>query len=385
MPHFPLITAETRDLSDQVFSQLVERAKQLKTVSPDVELIPLHIGETVGPKLTTFEKVDSGKFTYAPPTGDPALLKALDERFRPLGYEPKNIQVSSGATPGLSHVAEAIVSAGDEVILPAPFWPLIRGIFKKRGAQVREIAGFMEMDPEAMIRALNETFNPKTVALYLNNPHNPTGTVLTEAQLDAIIAWAQEKKIWVITDEVYEDIYFSDTKPPSFFDPSRLPLIQEQLIAAFSFSKSYGIAGSRVGWVLSKAAASSIRACQTYSTYSSPRYMQDVCLQMMKQPHLLQEMRDECKVRAQLASEILGLKMPEGGTFLFFDLLPYGYTDAMPFLERCVDQGVLLTPGLSCGEAYRSWVRLCYTVTTRDLLTRGLGIVKKNMVKKNMR
>jgi N-succinyldiaminopimelate aminotransferase len=119
--------------------------------------------------------------------------------------DPECLQVMPGATAGLAVAVAALLAPGDELVLPSPFWPLIRGIVASRGCDPVEVPFFTRLsepgfDPEA---ALERAVTPRTAAIYLNDPNNPTGRVLPPEVLDAVARVARRHDLWVIADVAY--------------------------------------------------------------------------------------------------------------------------------------------------------------------------------------
>ena len=306
--------------------------------------------------------------TYAAPHGEPALLDSVRERLAgrsPFPVERGCIQITAGATSGISVACQTILDPGDEVLLPSPFWPLIRGIIASRGAVPVQIAFFTRLDepgfdPEA---ALEAAVTPRTAAIYLNTPHNPTGRILTEAQVEAFARVARRHDLWLLADEAYEDLWYGEDAPAPAWAREDL---RERAVAFHTFSKSYGMAGARVGYAHGPAALMErVRGVTTHQVYCAPRPMQFAALAALREgagwPAEARRLYAEAGRRAARA---LGLPEPQAGIFLFFDASPWsgGERDALPFLERCLDAGVLLSPGISSGEHYASWARICFTV-----------------------
>lgn len=370
MPRFASPSATTATLSTGVFSGLGERAR-----SHTGPLYPLHVGDTwrepwKGGRVENLAPADHPLlYTYAPVQGEPSLLAAARDKIaRRSGrlIDPEALCVVSGATSGLSVVAQTILDPGDEVLLPAPFWPLIRGIIASRGATPVQVPLWDRLaDPGFDLEAtLERAITPRTVALYLNSPHNPTGGMLTPDLAAACARIARRHDLWVLSDEVYEDLYYGDTPPEPLW--ARDDLI-DRAIVVHSLSKAYGYAGARVGYAHGpRAVMQAVRATQTFQVYCAPRPMQLGAARLIAHADdWLAETRELYREAADKTARAFGVATPAGGTFLFVDAarwLPPGVSDAMPFLERCLDEaGVLLTPGLSSGDAYATWVRLCFT------------------------
>jgi N-succinyldiaminopimelate aminotransferase len=278
----------------------------------------------------------------------------------------------SGATGGLSVVCETVLEPGDEVLLPAPYWPLIRGCIASRSATPVEIPffdriGSSDFDPE---RALEEQITDRTAAVYVNTPHNPTGRALPRDVVDVVARVALRHNLWILCDETYEELWYGDGP----YEPvwGRFD-VQPNAIAVHTMSKAYGLAGARVGWAHGpEEVVQKLRGVQTFQTYCAPRPMQFGAARTLREgDRWLAEARRLYRHSGNAAADALGIPHPEGGTFLMFDASPYLRPEdetCMPFLERCLEAGVMLTPGGSCGGDYARWARLCFTsVPPEDL------------------
>jgi N-succinyldiaminopimelate aminotransferase len=379
MPRSPHVARSAQQLSDRVFSRLALLAKERgKPVHP------LHVGDTyLEPLAAAMAEAQRTAeqprlHNYAPVQGEPMLLDAIDAHLsRRAGYavDRERVQVVSGATAGLSVVSEALLDPGDEVILPSPFWPLIRGIIQKRGAVAVEVPLFHRAaDPDFDVEtALEAAVTPNTAALYLNSPHNPTGAILSDAQIAAFARVAARHDLWVLSDEVYESLALFGDAPPTW---SRVDL-RDRTVAVHSVSKAYGLAGSRVGFAHGPAEAmAAIRGVQTYSTYCAPRPLQRGAARvLMDGEPWLRDARATYARAAKRAADALGATVPAAGTFLHLDVRPHlrDGEDTMGFLTRCLEAGVLLTPGASTGRDFEGYVRLCFTSVPPEQLDEALA------------
>lgn len=380
MPRYPDTSSFVAELSEGVFSHLAERAK---TMTGTVH--PLHVGDTYLEPMPE-ARAEAQRcaeqpqlHTYAPVQGQPELLDAIaDKLTRRTGVRPERegLQVMAGATAGLTTVCTALLSPGDEVILPAPFWPLIRGIIRARGAVPVELPLFDRLaepgfDPAAAIEA---AVTDRTVAIYLNTPNNPTGAILSEQQLSDIGTLAERHALWVMSDEVYSDLYFGDTAPSV---PSTIASLAPRTIANYSLSKAYALAGARVGFTHGPVdVMARIRGVQTFFTYCAARPMQLCATAALDHGDgWLETTRSLYAAAARATAQTFGVPAPQAGTFLFAPTAPYrsaGQT-SMAWLERCLEAGVMLTPGSASGQAYGDWVRICFTCVAPDALDDALA------------
>ena len=256
MPRHPFVSPFAAGLSDNVFGKLAQEAR-----AQGKPFFPLHVGDThMEPLFCARAEAQTTSehallHTYAPVQGMPELLAAVERKVsRRYGIElsRESVQVMSGATAALGVVCTALLVPGDEVLLPSPFWPLIRGIIRCRGAVPVEVPLFHRLEDAAFdpMAALEAAVTDKTVALYLNTPHNPTGQVLEPALLAQLGEFAERHNLWIFSDEVYEDLAF-DAAPTALFAEPRLA---ERVVSSHSVSKAYGLAGSRIGYTHGPAA-----------------------------------------------------------------------------------------------------------------------------------
>jgi N-succinyldiaminopimelate aminotransferase len=367
MPRFPGHAGAAAGLSDRVFEQLLQKSQ-----ARDRRVYPLHVGDTYLEPLAaaraeaqrTQDRVRL--HNYSPVQGEPELIDAILEKVQRrsgVALDRACVQVMSGATAGIGVVCSALLEPGDELLLPAPFWPLIRGAARLRGARVAEVPFYTELDRTDFdpIAALEAAVTPRTAAIYLNSPHNPTGVVLPPAIVTRLIELAVRHDLWVLTDEVYEDLWY-DQPPESIWTR---PELRGRVIVTHSVSKAYGLAGARVGFAHGPADIMRvIRGVQTFYSYCAPRPMQLGAARALREGEAwLANARGLYKAAARAAVETLDLPMPQGGTFLFFDTGKYlrGGETTAGFLERCLDHGVMLTPGSASGQDFERWARLCYT------------------------
>jgi N-succinyldiaminopimelate aminotransferase len=386
MPRFPHHSKSAEGLSDRVFGHLMQRAQER-----GIKVFPLHVGDTYREPLEAARAeaqrtMDRPRLhNYSPVQGEPELLEAIKgkiARRHGVQLQTDNIQVMSGATAGLGVIATALLAPGDEMLLPSPFWPLVRGVCRFRGAVAVEVPLFTRLNEPGFdpIAALEAALTEKTAALYINSPHNPTGATLSVPVLERMVAFARQHNLWLFTDEVYEDIYFEGQAPRSIWT---LPGAAERSIVTHSVSKAYGLAGARVGFTHGpREAMQVIRGVQTFYTYCAPRPLQIGAAAALSQgDSWLAEARAEYGAAARATAEALGTPVPSGGTFLFFDLRPHlraGETP-MQLLERCVDNGVMLTPGSASGEAFDGWARVCFTSVAPAELAQALAQLKATL------
>jgi N-succinyldiaminopimelate aminotransferase len=378
MPRHPRLAAASTELSDRVYSALVEKARCLPG-----PIYPLHVGDTwleplPAARAEAQRTEDHPRLhNYAPVQGEPALLAAIQARLAArhgARVEVERLQVMPGATAGLALVAAALLDPGDEVLLPSPFWPLIRGILTTRGCAPVEVPFYARLaepafDPEG---ALESRVTERTAAIYVNSPNNPTGRVLSDEVAAAIARVAARHDLWVLSDEAYEDLAYGEPPRPLWLRED----LADRTVATHTLSKSYALAGARVGYTHGPAAAMrAVRGVQAFNSYCAARPMQFAAARALADGEdWLAMARAAYAAAARAAAAAVGASAPQAGTFLFFDARPFFRPgEALEgFLERCLSAGVLLTPGPACGRDYASWARLCFTAVPPDDLGRAL-------------
>jgi aspartate aminotransferase len=200
-------------------------------------------------KEALIQGVHDNRTHYVQTTGIPALLDLLVKKMRdkngiPIGSADE-VMVTSGGIHGVFCICQGLLEPGDEVLVPDPEWPPAQGNIACAhavpvGYPLHESLGWRP-DVDEMRRLVT----PKTRAIYVNSPSNPTGGVLTRADLEAIAALATERNLWVISDEAYEDVVFEG----EHISIASLPGMYERTIPLYTFSKTYAITGLRLAYI----------------------------------------------------------------------------------------------------------------------------------------
>lgn len=378
MPRHPRVAATSGGLSDRVYSPLADRARRMPG-----PIYPLHIGDTYleplpAARAEAQRAADHPRLhNYSPIQGEPSLLEAIRARLalrHGHRVDPECLQVMPGATTGLAVVIGSLLDPGDELLLPSPFWPLIRGIAAARGCVPVEIPFFTRLsepgfDAEAV---LERAVTPRTAALYLNSPHNPTGRILPEEVVAAAARVASRHDLWVIADEAYEELAYEAPHRPIWLRPD----LAGRTVATHTLSKSYALAGARVGFTHGPPEAMpAIRGLQAFIAFCAARPMQLGAARALAEGDAwIAEARQAYAAAGRAAAAAVGVPAPQAGTFLFFDASPFFRPgeNLGGFLERCLEAGVLLTPGPAAGRDFGTWVRLCYTAVPPGDLHRAL-------------
>ena len=381
MPRHPQLSPTVTAISGSVYSKLAQ-----KLATHQGPVYPLHVGDTwmeppTGCRMEDLRVGENpGMHRYTAPQGHPALLAAVAryvEEKSGVPTTPDNVLIAAGATGALGAAVGAMVSPGEEVLLLAPYWPLIAGIVRSfHGTPVAVPFLGRVTTPAEAVEEVERHRTERTVALYLSTPNNPSGLVIPGEVLRALVAWAAEHGLWVIADEVYEHYQFTGEHVYSRpFDP-------ERTFAAHSFSKAYGMAGNRCGYVVGPAAAmGELRKVATHTFYSTPTASQLAAVAALAGPGdaWARVAREQYRDTGSWAAARLGIPAPQGSTFLFLDVAEQldRAADGDPlddFLARCGDRGLFLAPGPSFGP-YPGHVRICFTAAPPERVKEGVEIL----------
>ncbi|MCX4527091.1 MULTISPECIES: pyridoxal phosphate-dependent aminotransferase [unclassified Streptomyces] len=288
---------------------------------------------------------------YPPGPGIPELRTAIaahQQRFYGLPYDPDTeVLVTAGATEAIAASLLALLEPGDEVIALEPFYDSYAACIAMAGA-VRVPLTLRAPDFRPDLDALRDAITPRTRLLLLNTPHNPTGTVLTPAELAAIAELAVRHDLLVITDEVYEHLVFEGSHTPL----ASLPGMRERTVTISSAGKTYSFTGWKVGWITSTPElVSAVRSVKQFLTYVSSGPFQYAVAEALALPDAYYEgLRADLAAKRDLLSDGLaaaGFRVfrPQGTYFVTTDIAPLGESDGVAFCralpERC---GVVAIP-----------------------------------------
>ena len=350
------------------------------------EIVPLHVGDTwmepfTGGRMEDLRVADHpGLHRYCETQGVGPFVDALLEKVRErnrIPCERESLLACAGATGALASAIGMLAEPGEEVLILAPFWPLIRGIVQAFRATPVEVPFYDRVDSlEGCVEAVRERITPRTVALYVSTPSNPTGRVLERSWLEALAELARSEGLWLISDEVYEDYVYQGEH---FSVASAAP---ERTLTVFSFSKAYGMAGNRVGYLVGPhEAVAAARKISTHTFYAAPTAGQWAALAALRDgAGWVEQARSLYREAGLATARALGVPPPEGSTFLFLDVASHlDERGIWGFLGDCVDDGVALAPGPSCGAEYAGWVRLCYTSAPPEVVAGAVARLARRL------
>ena len=214
------------------------------------------------------DALDKGYTKYVAAAGLPALKKAVCKKFKEdngLDYEPSQIIISNGAKHSIFNAVFATIDPGDEVIIPAPYWLTYPEVVKTCGGVPVYVEGTKENKFKITPEQLEAAITPRTKMLIFNSPCNPTGAVYSEAEVRALGAVCEKHGIYVLSDEIYERLVYTDVKPFSMAKVS--DVMYEHTITVNGVSKTYSMTGWRIGYLAApKAIAKAIDSFQSHAT-----------------------------------------------------------------------------------------------------------------------
>jgi N-succinyldiaminopimelate aminotransferase len=298
------------------------------------------------------EALRTGHNQYAPGTGVPALRQAIaahQQRFYDWELDPdREVAVTTGATEAIAAALLGLVDPGDEVIALEPYYDSYVACIQMAGGVRRPVtlrAPAFRLDVDELRAAVSE----RTRVLLLNTPHNPTGAVLSPAELQAVAEVAIEHDLVVISDEVYEHLTFDDAR---HVPVATLPDMAERTLTISSSGKTFSLTGWKIGWACGpESLVQAMMAAKQFMTYTSGAPLQPAIAAALTAPDPfftaltteLQARRDQ--LGDGLAQLGFGVHVPEGTYFLTTDIRPLSADDGMQFcLELPERAGVVAIP-----------------------------------------
>ncbi len=366
------------------------RAKQLQA-----EVVQVFDFSLVDPAFHTPEHIRAaavkamkeGHTHYTPAAGIPDLRGAVSRFYQKtygMAYRPEQVLISNGSKHSIHNALAAVVAPGDEVIIPTPYWVSYSDLVQMTGAASVLVPTTMESGFKMTPAQLRAAVTPRCKLLMLNSPGNPTGSVYTRRELEALADVVLESKLSVLSDEIYEKLIFGDAKPTCF--ASLRPELAERVITISGASKTYAMTGWRMGWALGPArvikAMADVQSQQTGCPCSVSQYAALAALEGDQE--YVEQMRREFEARRDLVCGRLAampgvrIRTPEGAFYAFFDVSAhFGRTlggrkiaDSAGFCLAALETAhVNLVPGSAFGA--EGFVRMSYAAG-RDQLIDGL-------------
>ena len=373
-----------------------------KVKEKGIKIYHLNIGqpdvETPAPFFDALRNYADKVVSYAPSGGVPSYLDAVRGYYKRIGVEltRNEILATSGGSEALQMVFATILDDGDEVIIPEPFYPNYATSVTLAGAKVRPIPtrveeGYFYADRERVEACINE----HTRAIFVTNPGNPTGTILTPDELKLMLDIAKEHDLFLICDEVYREFVYAGEP---LLSALQFPGYEQNVVVIDSISKRFSACGARVGCVISHNAefmGQAMKWCQCRLASATVDQIAAAALYHMD-PSYFDAVRDEYRLRrdtmVRKLKEIPGVicDTPRGA-FYVMCALPVDDADKfqMWLLNEFNDNNETVL--FACGEPFYATpgrgvneVRLAYTINAPDI-ARAIDILKIGIEKYNNR
>lgn len=348
------------------------RARALRAEGRDI--IELTIGEpdvATPPALiaTATRAMEAGRTTYSNGRGEPALLQALAARYtarrgRQIGTD--QILCLPGTQTVLFMVLNALVGPGDEVLVGDPAYATYEGLIAATGARMVPVPLRPEHGFRMQAADVAARITPRTRLLFLNTPHNPTGAILSRDDIAALGALAVAHDLWILSDEVYEDLVHAGA---SFASPLDDPDLAERVVVASSISKSHAAPGFRSGWCVGPAAfcARALPLAETMLFGNQPFIADMTTHAVAEGSPVAAGMAERFARRARLMADrlhgVAGLRVhqPEAGMFALIDVRATGLSGEAFATGLLESAGVAVMPGESFGAGLGGWLRVSLT------------------------
>jgi aspartate aminotransferase len=380
------VSDRLKRLSESATLAMARMSRELKAEGHDV--IALSLGE---PDFDTpdfvkdaaKEAIDNNFSHYTPVPGLPELRNAIVkklERDNGLSYTADQIVTSTGAKQSLANVCLSLLNPGDEVLLPAPYWVSYFEIIKLAEGTPVELPTSIEADFKVTPEQIEAAITPKTKILLFSTPCNPSGTVYTKEELEAIAKMLEKyPDIYVMCDEIYELINFGEPH----YSMAAIPSMKERTITVNGVSKGFAMTGWRVGYIAAPqwiaAACNKIQGQVTSATCAIAQKATEAA--MLADPSEVSYMKDAFLKRRDLMLSLLGeiegvkTNTPQGAFYIFPDVSAYfGKSDGEKVIKDsndfCMyllnDAHVALVAGAAFGTP--NCVRISYAASEEKLI-----------------
>ena len=327
-----------------------------------------------------------GHNKYTTTAGLPALREKIARSWDSYqsGMNQDNVCITMSGTNALLNLFLTLVNPGENVLLPEPYFPLYGPDVTICGGEDRYYPCKFENEFIPKVEDLQALVDENTVAILYNFPSNPTGGTLNHAQRDALLEFAKQNDLWIISDEVYDRIVF-EGEHVSFMGTG-----YDKVVLVNSFSKTFAMTGWRIGYIISTniEAMAQITKMQYYITACSNDAMQYAVLTAMEEapdyPDIIaNEFMERCEIIVERLNNMPGVEChkPKGAIYVFPKVHVEGMNSEEIALELLKD-GVLCSPGSAFGPSGEGHLRFAYTISKEDIL-RGMDKVEATLNRLN--
>ena len=366
------ITDRLADLGGEKWL-LYSRAR--KMVQDGCDIIEMTIGEPdvpTPPELIAVacESMAQGRTKYSNGRGEVGALDALSKRYTASAGRPiSNDQILCfpGTQTALYAALMAVTEAGDDVLVGDPMYATYGGLIAGSGARMVPVPLRSECGFQITAEAIAEKITPRSRAILLNSPHNPTGAVMSKQGMQDVVDLAEKHDLWILSDEVYDEMVFDGAQ---FVSPLSFPAVADRVVVVSSISKSHAAPGFRSGWSVGSAEFTNrlLPLAETMLFGNQP-FIADMTAVALSQPsRVAADMRRRFEGRAgrmfARLDGVAGLRVnqPKAGMFVLIDVSSIGLSGEAYAFELLEKTGVAVMPGSAFGAALENWVRVALTV-----------------------
>lgn len=347
-----------------------QRCREMKREGADI--IELTIGEPdLPPDPQLFEvchrSMIAGRTGYSSGRGEPELLEAIAARYarRRADVDTSNVMCFPGTQTALFATLMGLTGPGDGVLVGDPFYATYEGVIRASGAHRESVPLKAENGFRLSAEDLEAAITPKSRVLLLNSPQNPSGAVLSAEEISRIGAVCKAHDLWIVSDEVYEELVFDGVFASPFDDPA----LAERTVALSSISKSHAAPGFRSGWAVGprEFCEKLLPLSETMLFGNQPFIADMTAFALNSDISTSAQMRSDYKRRSnRFADRLAALPglvpyRPQAGMFIIVDVSATGL-DGESFAWRLLEAGVAVMPGSSFGANAGNLIRLSLTV-----------------------
>ena len=363
MPDRGLLSDRAKALQPSLTLAIAAKAKQLRADGADVCSLSAGEPDFDTPdfiRAAAIKALNEGQTRYGPAAGEPVLREAIATKLSQENHvatTAAQVLVTNGGKQALYNLFQVLLGPGDEVLLPAPYWLSYPEIARMAGASVKELPSDADQGFRLKPEQLEAAITPASRLLVLNSPGNPTGMVLSRAELEAIAnVLRRHPQVLVVCDEIYEFLLAPGHTHHSF--AAVAPDLADRIFTVNGFAKGWAMTGWRIGWLAGAqavvAAASALQSQTTSNVCTFAQYGALAAISGSRQ--CVHAMAAEFNVRRSLLTEGLmameGLKLmaPEGAFYAFPDVSHFGL-NSMTLCNRLLDEvGLAVVPGVAFGD-----------------------------------
>jgi aspartate aminotransferase len=377
----PRLAVPARRLEISPTVAMAARARALRATG--VRVLDFTVGEPDQPTPrhvleAGMRAMEAGKTKYAPASGLPELRAAVTHRYREdfkVSFAPEEVTVAVGGKQALALLYQAILDRGSEIVVPVPAWPTFAEAARVAGATPVFVRLSEGNAFRVTARAVARAITPKTRAVVVNSPSNPTGAVIEPEELLKIARLARKHGFWLLYDDTYAHLVFRPEGPPALQEVKEAAA--GRLVVVGTVSKTYCMTGWRVGWLMGpRALAEACTALNSHSVQGPATFAQVAAAVALTAPQdVVREMAAEYRRRrdfihpAVAAIPGVACPEPEGGFYVFPDVtrcLSKEVPDTVALGTRLLEEkGVAVVPG----EGFHApgFLRLSFATPLADL------------------